>query len=137
MAQHASHDSGTPGATDVGRHPPVPHRVVVIGGGFGGLETVTALRRLPVDVTLIDRHNYHLFQPLSYQVSTAALAPDEIAEPLRAIFRRNQGSPTYGQVASCCSRSRSRNVRVLMGEVTELDRQRRVVVLRPEVASSR
>jgi NADH:ubiquinone reductase (H+-translocating) len=73
----------------------------VVGGGFGGLEAVKALRRLPVDVTLIDRTNYHLFQPLNYQVATAALSPGEIAEPLRTIFRRD------------------RNVRVLLGEVTE------------------
>jgi NADH dehydrogenase len=90
-------------------------RVVVVGGGFGGLEAVKALRRLPVDITLIDRNNYHLFQPLTYQVSTAALSPDEIAEPLRAIFRRD------------------RNVRVLMGEVERLDLDRRLVPLRPEV----
>jgi NADH dehydrogenase len=90
-------------------------RVVVVGGGFGGLEAVKALRRLPVDITLIDRNNYHLFQPLTYQVSTAALSPDEIAEPLRAIFRRD------------------RNVRVLMGEVERLDLERRLVTLRPEV----
>jgi NADH dehydrogenase len=90
-------------------------RVAVVGGGFGGLEAVKALRRLPVDITLIDRNNYHLFQPLTYQVSTAALSPDEIAEPLRAIFRRDA------------------NVRVLMGEVAGLDLARRVVVLRPEV----
>jgi NADH:ubiquinone reductase (H+-translocating) len=73
----------------------------VVGDGFGGLEAVKALRRLPVDVTLIDRTNYHLFQPLNYQAATAALSPDEIAEPLRTIFRRD------------------RNVRVLLGEVTE------------------
>jgi NADPH-dependent 2,4-dienoyl-CoA reductase/sulfur reductase-like enzyme len=91
------------------------HRVVVVGGGFGGLEAVKAVRRLPVDVTLIDRHNYHLFQPLTYQVATAALSPDEIAEPLRAIFRRD------------------RNVRALLGEVTQLDLERRVAVMRPGV----
>jgi NADH:ubiquinone reductase (H+-translocating) len=94
--------------------PSSQQRVVVIGGGFGGLETVKALRHLPVDITLIDRNNYHLFQPLTYQVSTAALSPDEIAAPLRAIFRRNQ------------------NVRVLMGEAAELDLEHREVVLRPE-----
>ena len=87
----------------------------MVGGGFGGLEAVKALRRLPVDVTLIDRTNYHLFQPLNYQVATAALSPDEIAEPLRTIFRRD------------------RNVRVLLGEVTELDLERRAVVMRPSV----
>jgi NADH dehydrogenase len=90
-------------------------RVVVIGGGFAGLEAVKALRRVPVDVTLIDRNNYHLFQPLTYQVSTAALSPDEIAEPLRTIFRRDS------------------NVRVLMGEVEALDLDRRLVMFRPEV----
>ncbi|HEX4690713.1 MAG TPA: NAD(P)/FAD-dependent oxidoreductase [Solirubrobacteraceae bacterium] len=94
---------------------PQRRRVVVIGGGFGGLESVKALRHLPVDITLIDRNNYHLFQPLTYQVSTAALSPDEIAEPLRAIFRRD------------------RNVRVLMAEVSGLDLDRRRVVLRPSV----
>jgi NADH:quinone reductase (non-electrogenic) len=90
-------------------------RIVVVGGGFGGLQTVKALRRLPVDVTLIDRTNYHLFQPLTYQVATAALSPDEIAEPLRTIFRRD------------------RNVRVLLGEVTGVDLERRVVTMRPGV----
>jgi NADH dehydrogenase len=94
---------------------PQRRRVVVIGGGFGGLESVKALRHLPVDITLIDRNNYHLFQPLTYQVSTAALSPDEIAEPLRAIFRRD------------------RNVRVLMAEVSGLDLDQRRVVLRPSV----
>jgi NADH:quinone reductase (non-electrogenic) len=91
------------------------HRVVVVGGGFGGLEAVKALRAAPVDITLIDRENYHLFQPLTYQVATAALSPDEIAEPLRMIFRRD------------------RNVRVLLGEVTEIDVERRAVVMRPGV----
>jgi NADH:quinone reductase (non-electrogenic) len=88
-------------------------RVVVVGGGFGGLETVKALRRLPVDITLIDRDNYHLFQPLTYQVGTAALSPDEIAEPLRGIFHRD------------------RNVTVLMGEVTDVDLSSGAVVLDP------
>jgi NADH dehydrogenase len=64
------------------------HRVVVVGGGFGGLQAVQKLRRAPVEVTLIDRRNFHLFQPLSYQVATGALSPGEIAYPLRAIFRR-------------------------------------------------
>jgi NADH dehydrogenase FAD-containing subunit len=85
------------------------------GRGLRGLEAVKALKRLPVDVTLIDRNNYHLFQPLTYQVSTAALSPDEIAEPLRAIFRRD------------------RHVRVLMGEVDRLDIEHRLVTLRPDL----
>src|SRR5258708_34524392 len=62
--------------------------VVVVGGGFGGLYAARALARLPVHVVLIDRVNYHLFQPLLYQVATAALSPGDIAEPLRAILRK-------------------------------------------------
>ena len=63
-------------------------RVVVIGGGFGGLEAVKALAKMPVRVTLLDRQNHHVFQPLLYQVATAALSPADIAEPLRRIVRR-------------------------------------------------
>ena len=79
------------------------HRVVVVGGGFGGLQAVRKLRRAPVEVTLIDRRNFHLFQPLLYQVATGALSPAEIASPLRGIFKRD------------------RNIRVLLGEVTGFD----------------
>src|SRR5207237_1153335 len=85
------------------------YRVVVVGGGFGGLETVKALRGAPVEVTLIDRNNYHLFQPLNYQVATGALSPDEIAEPLRTIFRRDA------------------RVHIVMGEVTDVDLAQRIV----------
>src|SRR6185295_6813819 len=67
-------------------------RVVIIGGGFGGLEAAKALRKLPVRVTLLDRQNHHLFQPLLYQVATAALSPADIAEPLRAILRYQQNT---------------------------------------------
>jgi NADH:quinone reductase (non-electrogenic) len=90
-----------------------PHRVVVVGGGFGGLQAALKLRRAPVEVTLVDRRNFHLFQPLTYQVATGALSPGEIAYPLRAIFKRD------------------RNVRVLMGEVADLDLEARQVELRP------
>ena len=65
-------------------------RVVIIGGGFGGLEAAKALRKMPVRVTLLDRKNHHLFQPLLYQVATAALSPADIAEPLRYIVRRQE-----------------------------------------------
>src|SRR5690242_6048138 len=87
------------------------HRVVVVGGGFAGLQAARGLRRAPVDVTLIDRQNYTLFQPLVYQVATGALSAAEIAAPLRAVFRRQ------------------RNARVLLGEVTRFDLERREIVV--------
>ena len=86
-------------------------RVVVVGGGFGGLEAVKALGRGGVQVTLVDRHNYFLFQPLNYQVATGGLAPGDIAVPLRHIVRRWD------------------NVEVLLGEVSELDLAAREVVV--------
>src|SRR3954462_12672231 len=64
-----------------------PHRVVVVGAGFGGLETVYRLAGAPVSVTLVDRRNHHLFQPLLYQVATASLATSEIAWPIRYLLR--------------------------------------------------
>ena len=95
--------------------PPIqssPHRIVVVGGGFGGLQACLKLARLPVDVTLIDRRNFHLFQPLAYQVATGALSPAEICYPLRRIFRRR------------------RNVRVVLAEVAGIDLAARRVALR-------
>jgi len=92
-----------------GARPAAPLRVVILGAGFGGLEAARALARAPVEVTLLDRHNHHLFQPLLYQVATAALSPGDIAWPIRAIFRRQ------------------RNVRVLMAEATGIDRVAKVV----------
>jgi NADH dehydrogenase len=86
--------------------------VVVVGGGFGGLQAVLKLRRAPVEVTLVDRRNFHLFQPLTYQVATGALSPGEIAYPLRAIFKRR------------------RNVRVLLAEVADFDLAARELQLR-------
>jgi NADH:ubiquinone reductase (H+-translocating) len=79
------------------------HRVVILGGGFGGLYAVRALRRAPVDITLIDKRNFHLFQPLLYQVATGSLSPAEISAPLRGIL------------------SRQKNVRVLLGEAASID----------------
>lgn len=87
------------------------HRVVIIGGGFGGLSAVIALRRAPVDVTLIDRCNFHLFQPLLYQVATGSLSPANIASPLRTILKKQK------------------NVRVLLGEAVHLDAANRRVIL--------
>src|SRR5471030_2725359 len=88
----------------------VPH-VVVVGGGFGGLQAVRGLRRAPVRVTLVDRRNFHLFQPLAYQVATGALSAVEIATPLRQILRRQ------------------RNAKVLLAEVTAIDLDLRSVRL--------
>ena len=73
------------GDADAGQKP--PHRVVVVGGGFGGLYCATALRRAPVHVTLIDRRNFHLFQPLLYQAATGGLSPANIAAPLRSVLK--------------------------------------------------
>ncbi len=71
------------------------HRVVIIGGGFGGLYTARGLKRAPVEVTLIDRHNYHLFQPLLYQVATGGLSPGEIAAPLRHVLSGNKNTSVW------------------------------------------
>jgi NADH:quinone reductase (non-electrogenic) len=81
----------------------VPQRVLVVGGGFGGLQVVRGLRRADVEVTLVDRQNFHLFQPLAYQVATGSLSSVEVAVPLRQILRRQH------------------NVEVLLGEVAGFD----------------
>jgi NADH dehydrogenase len=87
-----------------------PH-IVVVGAGFGGLFAAQALARTPAEVTIVDRHNYHLFQPLLYQVATAGLPPSDVAWPIRSILRRQ------------------RNATVLLGEVTGVDRARRAVLI--------
>jgi NADH dehydrogenase len=79
------HPTNPSGQTDAGR--PTPQHVVIVGGGFGGIEVVKRLAGTPVSITLIDRRNHHLFQPLLYQVATASLATSEIAWPIRALFR--------------------------------------------------
>src|SRR5271166_2203816 len=89
-------------------------RVVIVGGGFGGLNAARSLRSEPVEVTLIDRRNFHLFQPLLYQVATGGLSPANIAAPLRAVLERH------------------RNVEVLMGEVCGFDLAGRQVLLADE-----
>src|SRR5690606_18840927 len=76
-------------------------RVVIIGGGFGGLKAAKALRKAPVDVLLIDRRNHHVFQPLLYQVATAALSPGDIAAPIRWILRHQENTQGWlGEVTS-------------------------------------
>ncbi|HEX6965127.1 MAG TPA: NAD(P)/FAD-dependent oxidoreductase [Gemmatimonadaceae bacterium] len=89
-------------------------RVVILGGGFGGLMAARKLAKAPVDVTVIDRTNYHLFQPLLYQVATALLSPSDITSPIRHLLRRQQ------------------NTTVLLDEIRGVDVQRRVVLMRGE-----
>ena len=84
-------------------------RVVIVGAGFGGLSAAKALARAPFDVILVDRHNYHLFQPLLYQVATAGLSPADIASPIRGILRRQ------------------RNTSVVLAKVSDIDAHRREV----------
>jgi NADH dehydrogenase len=86
-------------------------RIVIVGAGFGGLFAAQALARTPADITIVDRHNYHLFQPLLYQVATAGLPPSDVAWPVRSILRRQ------------------RNTTVLLGEVTGIDTSRNIVAL--------
>jgi NADH dehydrogenase len=94
----------------------VPYRVVIIGGGFGGLDATLALKKAPLQITLIDRYNFHLFQPLLYQVATGWLSPANIASTLRWVLRRQK------------------NTRVLLGEVTDIDVARNQVMIEDKVA---
>ena len=87
-------------------------RVVILGGGFGGLNAAQKLKRAPVDVILIDRRNFHLFQPLLYQVATGSLSPGEIAAPLRGVL------------------SKQKNAQVLLGEAADIDPDGKRVILR-------
>ena len=91
-----------------------PHRVVIVGGGFGGLYAAQALKRAAVDLTVIDRRNFHLFQPLLYQVATGGLSPAEIASPLRVVLQKQE------------------NARVLMGDVRDVDPAAKLVILADE-----
>ena len=72
--------------------PKQPHRVVIVGAGFGGLETAFGLAGAPVEITLVDRRNHHLFQPLLYQVATAVISPADIAWPVRSILRKQENA---------------------------------------------
>ncbi|MCA9540878.1 MAG: FAD-dependent oxidoreductase, partial [Myxococcales bacterium] len=88
--------------------------MVIVGGGFGGLSAAKALARAPVRVTLVDRQNHHLFQPLLYQVATAGLSPANIAAPIRGVLNRQ------------------RNADVVLGEVTAIDLDGRTLTVRDE-----
>jgi NADH dehydrogenase len=94
-----------------------PHHVVIVGGGFGGLYAAQALGKAPVKVTLIDKRNFHLFQPLLYQVATGKLSPADISSPLRGVL------------------SRQKNTKVLMGEVMDVDPKEQKVKLQNEELS--
>src|SRR4029453_14597348 len=84
--------------------------VVIIGGGFGGLEAAQRLNSAPVRGTLIDRHNYHLFQPLLYQVATASLSPADIASPIRWVLRHQRNVQVFLEKASAIEWSKRRVV---------------------------
>lgn len=88
-----------------------PHQVVIIGGGFGGLYAAKALAKAPVNVTLIDKRNFHLFQPLLYQVATGTLSPADISSPLRSVLNK------------------SKNTKVLLGSVNDIDAEAQKVIL--------
>src|SRR6267154_2030076 len=92
-----------------------PHRVVIVGAGFGGLNAARALAAVPVSITVIDRKNHHTFQPLLYQVATAGLSPGEIAAPIRWILR---GRP---------------NIEVLLEEVRDFNLKERTVITNEQV----
>src|ERR1700686_2719370 len=84
-------------------------RIIIVGGGFGGLAAAKALRNAPAEITLIDRSNHHLFQPLLYQVATSVLSPGQIGYPIRGILRSQK------------------NTTVIMGEVTGVDKDKKYV----------
>ena len=84
-------------------------RIVIVGGGFGGLAAAKALRNTPADIILIDRTNHHVFQPLLYQVATSVLAPGQIGSPIRGILRNQE------------------NTTVILGEVTGVDKDQKCV----------
>ena len=92
-------------------------QIVIIGGGFGGLHAALALRNSSVQVTLIDKRNFHLFQPLLYQVATGGLSPADIASPLRAVFKKQ------------------RNIRVVLGKVSDIDLIKKQILVSGQTVS--
>jgi NADH:ubiquinone reductase (H+-translocating) len=88
------------------------HRVVILGGGFGGMYAAQALKNAPVEITLVDKRNFHLFQPLLYQVATGSLSPGEISAPIRSVL------------------SKQKNTNVLLGEAVDVDPVAKKVILR-------
>ena len=88
------------------------YRVVILGGGFGGLYAAKSLKHAPVDLAVVDRRNFHLFQPLLYQVATGSLSPGEISAPIRSVL------------------SKQKNTRVMLEEAVDLDPQAKIVHLR-------
>ncbi|MGB8321613.1 MAG: FAD-dependent oxidoreductase, partial [Candidatus Acidiferrum sp.] len=94
------------------------HQVLILGGGFGGLVAAQTLKRANAEVTLIDMRNFHLFQPLLYQVATGSLSPGDIAAPLRSVL------------------SKQKNVQVLLGEAVDLEPHAKRVILRDGAAYS-
>src|SRR5437588_6031133 len=91
---------------------PDRHKVVIVGGGFAGLYAAQTLKHAPVEVTLIDKRNFHLFQPLLYQIATGSLSPGEISAPIRSVL------------------SKQNNTSVLLGEVVDVDPLAKFVVLK-------
>src|SRR5512147_171007 len=87
-------------------------RVVIVGGGFAGLYTAQGLKNAPVEVTLVDKRNFHLFQPLLYQVATGILSPADISSPLRLVLREQK------------------NTKVILDEVTDIEPQTKQVLLK-------
>src|SRR5829696_3521752 len=95
------------------------HRVVIVGGGFGGLQAALHLKRADLEITLVDRRNFHLFQPLAYQVATGALAAGEVCYPLRAIFRgEDRVRVELAEVTAFNLDARTCELRTVTGEKT-------------------